>query len=85
MRKFKNKFYVVITNCDRKTAWYSNKIGTIQKVTDELFPPDYTLIYRKQHIYPMISNSDAVKLVVPSIVIKFFNLVKFFKKICIFH
>ena len=71
--RFKNKMWVVIKSCKKETAWYADKIGTIQRVTDELFPPDYTLISREQNgrgLYPMIDKDEA-EIITPSMVKQF--------------
>lgn len=71
--KFEKKIWVIIKSCKHETAWYADKIGTIQRVTDELFPPDYTLIDKQQNKkskYPMIDKDD-VEIVTPSILKRF--------------
>lgn len=72
MIKFEKTMYVVIKSCDSPTSWYANKVGTIHKVTDELFPPDYTTICAKNKdgLYLMIHHDDA-EVITPSMVKKF--------------
>jgi hypothetical protein len=63
------KMYVVITKCDLKTAWYNDKVGTIQKVSNELFPPNYVVINRKQNkkgLYLIINKEDTC-FIIPSL------------------
>lgn len=63
--KFRNKFFIIIKRCTHFSThcWYYKKIGTIQLVTDELFPPSsYTLIdkeFNGRGLYPSIDISDA--------------------------
>ena len=68
--KFEKKLYVVIKKCESKTAWYADKIGTIQMVTNEIFPPDYIVIKKNQKNYPLIHFEDA-EIITPSLVVKF--------------
>ncbi len=71
--KLKNKLYIIIKNCDSKTAWYSDKIGTIQYVTDDLFPDyGYNTIdaLSGKGPYPIIEKKD-VEIITPTLMEKF--------------
>lgn len=71
--RFKNKMWVVIKSCKKETAWYADKVGTTQRVTDELFPTHYTLISKYQNgrgLYPMIDKDEA-EIITPSMIRQF--------------
>jgi len=71
----KKKIWVKIIKCDIETFWYYNKIGTIHKVTDDMFPPDYIKMNKKKGPYPMIFKKDA-EIINPNIIEKIKYLFK---------
>lgn len=60
------RIWVKIIGCSKDTAWYANKIGTMELVYADFFPLQYMLLYSpKPGIYPVIDKENA-KEVLPS-------------------
>ena len=72
--KFKNILWVVIkSNSWGNDCWYAKQVGSIKRVSDDLLPPDFTLIDKKENgkgLYPSIKFEDA-EIITPSLIKKF--------------
>ncbi len=74
--KFEKKFWVLIKKCEQVGCWYSDKVGSLQYVTDELSAENsvrYTLVNepaRSRGIYSFIDAADA-EIITPSLLQKF--------------
>lgn len=72
--------YVVITKCSHdKNCWYYDKVGTIHKVDDSIFPDVYLIWDDKGGPYPYISHEDAEEIT-PNLMEKFMIWYKTIKK-----